>query len=192
MYSRFLKPLMGAMVVSALAATAALAADPVIYAGAKGQGVLAAKSEAPADFVEPFGPDFNKVDAERNVWGEQTVQPPRGLVLVKEGPHVGEQIYERSKNSFGKVNALLVDPATGLVHYYLVSSRFFKKAKRHLPIPVTATDMDGDKVLKTATPLKSLKLLDLYTKEELDAAYPSQKLSGVPTSTHLVFMMAAR
>ncbi|MDJ0893808.1 MAG: PRC-barrel domain-containing protein [Alphaproteobacteria bacterium] len=196
MSQRFFKPLMGAIlgavVVPVLAASIALAADPVLYAGAKGQGFLAAKSEAPDDFVEPFGPDFNKVDTKRNVWGEQTVKPPSGLTLVQEGPHVGEMLYERSKNSFGKVSGLLVDPATGLVHYLVVTSRFFLEAKRHLPVPRTAIDIDGDKVLKVATPLKSLKLLDVYSKEQLDAAYPPQKLSGAPASPQLVFMMASR
>ncbi len=189
-FKLFLGALVGAVIVPALTATAALAADPVIYAGAKGQGFLAAESVDPGAFVEPFGPDFNKVDTKRNVWGEQTVKPPRGLVLVQEGPHVGDTVYETSNTSFGKVRSLLVDPATGLVHYLVVSSNFLQTA-RYLPVPRTAIRIDGDKV-KVATALKFLKLLDVFTREELAAQYPPQPLPAPPIAPRLVFMMAAR
>ncbi|MDJ0893809.1 MAG: PRC-barrel domain-containing protein [Alphaproteobacteria bacterium] len=194
MHSRFFRPLMGvvlsALIIPVLAATAALAADPVIYAGAKGQGFLAAESVDPGAFVEPFGPDFNKVDTKRNVWGEQTVKPPRGLTLIQQGPHVGNTVYETSNTSFGKVRSLLVDPATGLVHYLVLSSNFLQTA-RYLPVPRTAIRIEDDKV-KVATALKFLKLLDVYTKEELAAQYPPQPLPAPPIAPRLVFMMAAR
>ena len=46
--------------------------------------------------------------------------------------------------------------------------------------------------MKVATALKFLKLLDVYTKEELAAKYPPQPLPAPPIAPRLVFMMAAR
>ncbi len=182
--------LVGAAMVVAATVTGSLAADPVIYSAAKGQGFLAVRDVDPGAFVEPFGPDFNQVDTKRNVWGEQTVKPPRGLVLVRQGPHVGDTIYETSNTSFGKVRSLLVDPATGLVHYLVVSSNHLQTA-RYLPIPRTAIRAQKDKV-RVATALKFLKLLDVFTKEELAERYPPRQLPGPPAAPPLVFMLAAR
>ncbi len=181
--------LLGAAALTLLAAPAS-ATDPVLYVGAKGQGTLVPATADPDAKVDPFGPDFNQVNTDRNIWGEQSVKPPRGLVLVEQGPKIDQTIYDVTNTSFGKVRSLLVEPSSGHVHYLVVTSHFLEP-KRFLPIPITAIRFEGDNKVRTATALKLMKLLDVYTIEKLGADFPMQPLAAQPSVAELVFKKAA-
>jgi sporulation protein YlmC with PRC-barrel domain len=149
----------------------AAVADPIVYhtdawigpANLVPAGQFGAKSPA-------FGPDFQKADYNRGVWGDQTIVPPDGLVMLHDGGIIGRTTYDTSGTSFGEVQRLLVDPATGLAHYAVITSNKIGGG-RYLPVPMSAVKFNGS--VRIDTPIKTMQLMEVYSEGELERRYPA-------------------
>ena len=56
---------------------------------------------------------MQQIDLTRGVWGTQSIDPPPGLVTVRQGDLIGRTVNDSSGTGVLTVEYLLVDPATG-------------------------------------------------------------------------------
>jgi sporulation protein YlmC with PRC-barrel domain len=119
------------------------------------------------------------MDHDRGIWGAQSVTPPAGLVLVRQGSLVGRNIEDNAGNPLAWIEYLLVDPATNDAHYAVVSSNRFAN---YVAVPLsamrltpTAVTFDGNE--------RNLLLAPKYTVAELDRRY--SRTTAYPAATGL-------
>ncbi len=149
------------------------AASKVFYNIKGGQTVLVGASSDLGQLPEAVVTDDRKLHKEQEVWALQPLIPPTGLTRVEDGPLVGRNIRLRVGTTIGYTKLILVDPATGLVHYLLGSGGKFGHG-RYIPVPVSAIDLDGMKVWVGANDLKPL---DWYSSSQINQKYPPQPIN---------------
>lgn len=148
------------------------AASDVFYNIKGGQTVLVSGSSDLGRLPEAVLSNDRKLLKEQEMWGLQPLIPPNGLVRVENGPLVGNNISDRSGNVVGYTESILVDPATGLVHY-LIGSGGKIGSGRYVPVPVSAVDLDSMKVWAGGSDVQTL---EWYSSSQLDQKYPSQPI----------------
>ena len=149
------------------------AASDVFYNIKGGQTVLVGSSSDLGRLPEAVLSNDKKLLKEQEMWGLQPLIPPNGLVRVEDGPLVGKNINDRSGNVVGYTESILVDPATGLVHY-LIGSGGKIGSGRYVPVPVSAVDLDSMKVWAGGSDVQTL---EWYSSSQLDQKYPSQPIN---------------
>jgi PRC-barrel domain len=149
------------------------AASDVFYNMKGGQTVLVSGSSDLGRLPEAVLSNDKKLLKEQEMWGLQPLIPPNGLVRVEDGPLVGKNISDRSGNVVGYTESILVDPATGLVHY-LIGSGGEIGSGRYVPVPVSAVDLDSMKVWAGGSDVQTL---EWYSSSQLDQKYPSQPIN---------------
>ena len=149
------------------------AASEVFYNIKGGQTVLVGAKSDLGQLPEAVVTNDKKLLKEQEMWGLQPLIPPNELVRVEDGPLVGKNIRERSGNVVGYTESILVDPATGLVHY-LIGSGGKIGSGRYVPVPVSAVDLESMKVWAGASEVQTL---DWYSSSQLDQKYPSQPIN---------------
>ena len=149
------------------------AASEVFYNIKGGQTVLVGVSSDLGRLPEAVVTNDKKLLKEQEMWGLQPLIPPNGLVRIEDGPLVGKNINDRSGNVVGYTESILVDPATGLVHY-LIGSGGKIGSGRYVPVPVSAVDLDSMKVWAGGSDVQTL---EWYSSSQLDQKYPSQPIN---------------
>jgi hypothetical protein len=149
------------------------AASKVFYNIKGGQTILVGVSSDLGQSPEAIVTNDRKLLKKQEVWALQPLIPPDGLVRVEDGPPVGRNIRERSGSSIGYTESILVDPATGLVHY-LIGSGGKIGSGRYIPVPVSAIDLDDMEVWAGRS---DFKRLDWYSSSQLNQRYPPQPIS---------------
>lgn len=149
------------------------AASEVYYNLKGGQTVLVGAKSDLGQLPEAVVTNDKKLLKEQEMWGLQPLIPPNGLVRVEDGPLVGKNIRERSGNVVGYTESILVDPATGLVHY-LIGSGARIGSGRYIPVPASAVDLDSMKVWAGGSDFQTL---EWYSSSQLDQKYPSQPIN---------------
>jgi hypothetical protein len=149
------------------------AASDVFYNIKGGQTVLVSGNSDLGRLPEAVLSNDKKLLKEQEMWGLQPLIPPNGLVRVEDGPLVGKNISDRSGNVVGYTESILVDPATGLVHY-LIGSGGKIGSGRYVPVPVSAVDLDSMKVWAGGSEVQTL---EWYSSSQLDQKYPSQPIN---------------
>lgn len=119
-----------------------------------------------------YVPRSTTADMNRGIWGAQPITPPSGLSMVEQGDFVGQTVYDGSGTSFGTVRRVLVDPATGLVHYFVISTPEVGGA--YIPVPASALDAANMKIGMSAY---DIRLIQAYSMGELERRYPLTALS---------------
>ena len=148
------------------------ATSQVFYNIKGGQTVLVDANGELGKLAEAVTTDDRKLLKEQEMWGLQPLVPPQGLVRLEDGPLVGKNIRERSGNAVGYTDSLLVDPATGLVHY-LVGSGGKIGHSRYIPVPVSAVDLGNMEIWATSSEVQTL---EWYSSSQLDEMYPTQQV----------------
>jgi PRC-barrel domain len=148
------------------------AASQVFYNIKGGQTVLVDANGELGKMPEAVTTDDMKLLKEQEMWGIQPLVPPEGLVRVEDDPLVGKNINERSGNTVGYTESVLVDPATGLVHYLIGSGGKIGNG-RYVPVPVSAVDLES---MKMSASSSEVQTLDWYSSSQLDEKYPSQPI----------------
>ena len=149
------------------------AASEVFYNIKGGQTVLVGAKSDLGQLPEAVVTNDKKLLKEQEMWGLQPLIPPNELVRVEDGPLVGKNIRERSGNVVGYTESILVDPATGLVHY-LIGSGGKIGSGRYVPVPVSAVDLESMKVWAGGSDFQTL---EWYSSSQLDQKYPSQPIN---------------
>lgn len=149
------------------------AASKIFYNTMGGQTVLVGVSSDLGQSPEAIVINDRKLLKKQEVWALQPLIPPDGLVRVEDGPPVGRNIRERSGSSIGYTESILVDPATGLVHY-LIGSGGKIGSGRYIPVPVSAIDLDDMEVWASHS---DFKRLDWYSSSQLNKRYPPQPIN---------------
>jgi len=148
------------------------AASQVFYNIKGGQTILVDANSDVGKMPEAVTSDDMKLMKNDEIWGLQPLVPPQGLVRVEDDSLVGKNIDDPMGNHVGYTESLLVDPATGLVHY-LIGSGGKIGNNRYVPVPVSAVDLDS---MKTETSSAQVETLDWYSSSQLDEKYPSQPI----------------
>jgi len=149
------------------------AASQVFYNIKGGQTVLVDASSDLGKMPEAVTTDDKKRLKEQELWALQPLVPPQGLARIEDGPLVDKNIRDRSGSTVGYTDSILIDPATGLVHY-LVGSGSKIGHGRYIPVPVSAVDLGNMEIWATASEVQTL---DWYSSCQLDEKYPSQQAS---------------
>ena len=152
-----------------------LVKSKVFYDIAGGQTYLIPSNSVLGRMPEAIPVENTRYHADAGTWGLQTATPPDGLAMVRDGPLVDKNFYDASNTGTGSVRALLVDPATGLVHYFAIMGVRLGFG-RHVLVPVSAVDLHSGDLTATSP---QLKLMDFFSKSEIAAAYPPAQI-GVP------------
>jgi hypothetical protein len=172
---RVIYGLAAGLVAALVLAQTALAQRPIVYHTDKVMGPAYLVPAGQYGAANPaFGPDFQRADFKRGIWGAQTILPPEGLVLTKDGSIIDDTTYDSSGQSFGHVERLLVDPVTGLAHYAIIKSNKVGGG-RWLPVPMTAIRLDGR--VDIDAPLKTMELMEVYGGGEFERMYPQAPLA---------------
>jgi hypothetical protein len=148
------------------------AASQVFYNIKGGQTVLVDASGDLGKMPEAVTTDDRKLLKNQETWALQPLVPPQGLARVEDDSLVGRNMRERSGNTVGYTESLLVDPATGLVHYLIGSGGKIGNG-RYVPVPVSAVDLDSMHIWASASEVQTL---DWYSSSQLDEKYPSQQI----------------
>jgi hypothetical protein len=148
------------------------AASQVFYNIKGGQTVLVDASGDLGKMPEAVTTDDRKLLKNQETWALQPLVPPQGLARVEDESLVGRNMRERSGNTVGYTESLLVDPATGLVHYLIGSGGKIGNG-RYVPVPVSAVDLDSMHIWASASEVQTL---DWYSSSQLDEMYPSQQI----------------
>jgi len=148
-------------------------ASQVFYNIKGGQTVLVDASSDLGKMPEAVTTNDKKLLKDQELWGLQPLIPPAGLARVQDGPLVDKNIRDRSGSTVGYTDSILVDPATGLVHY-LVGSGSKIGHGRYIPVPVSAVDLSNMEIWATASEVQTL---DWYSSSQLDEKYPSQQVN---------------
>jgi sporulation protein YlmC with PRC-barrel domain len=177
--------LAGVALVAGLAAAEAQAQTQttIVYGLPSGHYYL-----VPADAANKamaYNPRSATADLNRGMWGAQPITPPSGLALVEQGDYIGRKVYDGSGTSFGTVRRVLVDPLTGLVHYFVISTP--EVANAYIPVPASALDASNMEIGMSAY---DLRLIQAYSMDELERRYPPTRLA-VPVIVGPVAMVPA-
>ena len=146
----------------------------VFYNLRGGQTVLVPADGEIGRSPEAIRAPHRRYDNRTLIWGIQPAAPPAGLTMVTKGPLRGKNFYDSSNTGTGSVRMLLVDPATGLIHYYVISGSVLGFGN-FLPVPASAVDLRNGR-LESAQP--DMELMDQYSKSELKRKYPPAKIDG--------------
>lgn len=160
----------GLAAVGASAQTQTTTQAPIVYGLPTGQYYL-----VPADRVDSataYRPGSAPFDLSRGVWGVQPVTPPAGFALVEQGELIGDAVYDGSGTSFGTIRRLLVDPATGLAHYAIVSTPEVSGA--YIIVPISAIQLSNMSIDMAA---RDIRLLPTYGMADLERRYPPSAMS---------------
>jgi hypothetical protein len=149
------------------------AASKIFYNIKGGQTVLVGAGSELGQSPEAIVSNDRKLLKKQEVWALQPLIPPDGLIRVEDGPPVGRNIRERSGSSIGYTESILVDPATGLVHY-LIGSGGKIGSGRYIPVPVSAIDLDNMEVWASRS---DFKRLDWYSSSQLNQRYPPKPIN---------------
>lgn len=128
--------------------------------------------DASADRSLAYVPRSATADLNRGMWGAQPITPPAGLAMVEQGDFIGKTVYDGSGTSFGTVRRVLVDPATGLVHYFIISTPEVGGA--YIAVPASALDASNMKIGMSAY---DIRLIQAYSMGELERRYPLTSLN---------------
>jgi hypothetical protein len=66
------------------------------------------------------------MDHDRGIWGAQSITPPAGLVLVRQGSLVGRNIEDNGGNPLAWIEYLLIDPSTTIRRPTMRATRWFQ------------------------------------------------------------------
>jgi len=149
------------------------AASQVFYNIKGGQTVLVDANSDVGKMPEAVTSDDMKLHKNEEVWGLQPLVPPQGLVRVEDDPLVGKNIHDRNGKTVGYTESVLVDPATGLVHYLIGSGGKIGNG-RYVPVPVSAVALDS---MKLGTSSSEVETLDWFSSSQLDEKYTSQPIN---------------
>ena len=138
-----------------------------------GQTVLVDASSNLGQMPEAVTTDDKKLLKEQEVWALQSLVPPDGLARAQDGPLVGENITDRAGNTVGYTESILIDPATGLVHY-LVGSGGQIGNDRYVPVPVSAVDLEKMEIWAAGSDVQTL---EWYSSSDLEQKFPSQPIN---------------
>jgi hypothetical protein len=167
-------------------AMAALVAQPVGAQSAKevsaskafynikgGQTVMIATDSELAKSPEAIRASTREWDRNNDTWGLQPVVPPSGLVRLKDGPFVKDNIRVTGGQTLGYAESLLVDPATGLVHYFLTTGGAIGHGQ-YVPVPISAVDLRG---MTTLVSTADGKIMTPYSDSAIDNKFPAQQVT---------------
>lgn len=119
-----------------------------------------------------YVPRSTTADMNRGIWGAQPITPPAGLSMVEQGDFIGKTVYDGSGTSFGTVRRVLVDPANGLVHYFVISTPEIGGA--YYTVPASALETSNMKIGMSAY---DIRLIQAYSMGELERRYPLTSLN---------------
>lgn len=108
------------------------------------------------------------IDYDRGVWGTQPMTPPVGLVLVRQGNLIGRPVEDANGNTIGRIEYLLIEPATAEARYAVAASNRFTD---YVAIPLSAGRASPDALVVDASE-RTLVLAPKFTLAELDRRYP--------------------
>ena len=138
-----------------------------------GQTVLVANDSKLAAMPQAIKPSSRKWDRNLDTWGLQSEAPPAGLVRLKDGPFINDNVKVTGGQAIGYTESLLVDPATGLVHYLVATGGAIGHGN-YLPVPVSALDM---RTLETLVSSREAKIMTAYSDSDLDRKFPAQQMT---------------
>ncbi len=138
-----------------------------------GQTVLVATDSELARSPEAIRPSTREWDRNNDTWGLQPVVPPAGLVRLKDGPLVKDNIRVTGGQTLGYAESLLVDPATGLVHYFLATGGAIGHGQ-YVPVPISAVDL---RAMTTLVSTADGKIMTPYSDSAIDKKFPAQQVT---------------
>jgi len=164
--------LAGAAFIVGLAAVEAQAQSQtvVVYGMPNGRYYLVPADSANQSLA--YVPRSTTPDMNRGVWGTQPITPPPGLSMVEQGDFIGKTVYDGSGTSFGTVRRVLVDPANGLVHYFVISTPEVGGA--YISVPASALDTSNMQIGMSA---HDIRLMQAYSMGELERRHPPTRLN---------------
>jgi hypothetical protein len=115
-----------------------------------------------------------QIDLTRGVWGTQSIDPPPGLVTVRQGDLIGRTVNDSSGTGVLAVEYLLVDPATGDARYAVTSSNQFGD---YLLVPLSALRITPYAV-SVDTTARTLAIMPRISGAALERRFPRTTLTG--------------
>ena len=123
-----------------------------------------------------FQPGITQIDFNRGIWGTQSINPPNGLVMVKQGDLINRQVYDSSNTAYGTIDYLLVEPTTGNARYAVVSSSNQLGAGAYIAVPLSAMELNGFYPV-IGLPARSIGMVPRHNYTELSRNYPVTTLA---------------
>lgn len=121
-----------------------------------------------------YQPGVQQIDLTRGVWGTQSIDPPPGLVMVRQGDLIGRTVNDSSGTGVLTVDYLLVDPTTGDARYAVTSGN---RMGDYLVIPLSALRITPYAVSVDASD-RTLSTMPRLSGNELERRYPRTTLTG--------------